>query len=340
MRASVIDHTGPASRISWREVTDPTAGPDTLVVRVEAAAVDHVDTIIRRGSWATELVFPQAIGHDAVGVVVDAGGTAFRVGERVWTNSAGYDRRAGASAELLAIPADRAYPVPEGADAVAFCALLHSGATAHALLGRLALQSGESVAITGANGVVGAHLVFSAARSGARVIAVVRREGASVHLRELGASSVVVADGDEALGAAAAAAPEGLSAVVEASGHTDFTGAAAKLVQRGHILVIAGQRPIVFDLPTAYQKELRLEGFVMSAMTVDELAAVAPGIIGDWQAGLRIPTMTLPLAALREAHEILEGGGPPRGKDGIVPRIVLSSAVDRRNGYSASCPST
>lgn len=62
----------------------------------------------------------------------------------------------------------------------------------------------------------------------------------------------------------------------------------------------------------------------MSAMTVDELAAVATGIVDDWRAGPRLATVTGRISTLREAHETLEAGGPPRGEDGIVPRIVLT----------------
>jgi NADPH:quinone reductase len=77
-------------------------------------------------------------------------------GERVWTNSAGYGGRPGATAELVAVARERSYRLPAGGDPEAFVASVHPGATAYgALLHRARLAAGESLAVVGANGAVG-----------------------------------------------------------------------------------------------------------------------------------------------------------------------------------------
>jgi NADPH:quinone reductase len=213
MMAAYIDALGDASVIRYGELPDPVAGAGQLLVRVEAVAVNNVDTYLRSGRWRSEVSFPLVLGRDLVGTVaaVGIGVTGVEPGQRVWTNSAGYGGRSGATAELVVVDRDRLYRLPAGADPVAFVAAVHPGATAHgALLGRARLHEGETVAVIGANGAVGLCMVQVAAASGAHVVAVVRDRRAEGRLRALGADRVVVAEASEALEAASAAAARGL----------------------------------------------------------------------------------------------------------------------------------
>lgn len=102
-----------------REIDEPQLRANQVLVRVQAVAVDHVDTFVRSGAFQTALATPHVVGRDLVGTVlrVAAGVTNFAVGDLVWTNSAGYDGRMGATAEMVAVAADRLYPVPCGVDA-------------------------------------------------------------------------------------------------------------------------------------------------------------------------------------------------------------------------------
>jgi NADPH:quinone reductase-like Zn-dependent oxidoreductase len=196
VRSAYINAWGDAGSIRFGQLPDPVAARGQVLVRVEAVAVNVVDTHLRAGRWRTEVSFPLVLGRDLVGTVT-AVGTDVRdvdLGRWVWTNSAGYGGRPGATAELVAVDRDRLYPLPPGADPVSFVAAVHPGATAHgALLGRARLQAGQTVAVIGANGAVGMCMVQLAASCGARVVAVVRDERATDRLRALGAEWVVVA---------------------------------------------------------------------------------------------------------------------------------------------------
>jgi NADPH2:quinone reductase len=328
VRSAYIDALGDASSIRYGELPDPAVQPHEVLVRVDAVAVNAVDTYLRSGRWATEVRFPLAVGRDLVGTVVAAGSAVGDVeaGQRVWTNSAGYGGRAGAAAELVAVERDRLYPLPVQADPVSFVASVHPGATAYgALVGRARLRRGESVCVVGANGAVGMCAVQVAAAHEAEVIAVTRDPRAVGRLRELGAAHVVLADAAGAPRAAAEAAPRGLDIFLDTTRHVDVAAVPERLNPRGRIILIAGHGHADFDLWRFYIREAQLLGFIMSAMTVDELAAAAEWINGSY--------VTRPLTVsvghvlgfdqAAHAHELIESGRLPRLGDGTVGRLVL-----------------
>jgi NADPH:quinone reductase-like Zn-dependent oxidoreductase len=243
-------------------------------------------------------------------------------GTRVWTNSAGYGGRPGATAELVAVERDRLYALPPGVDPVEFVAAVHPGATAHgALIGRARLQAGECVAAVGANGSVGMCAVQVAAAHGAEVIAVVRDERARERLRELGATRVVVAGAADAPRSAAEAASAGVDVFIDTTRQVDIAAVPEQLNQRGRIVLIAGGGSANLELWPFYVREIELAGFIMSGMTVGELAAAAEWI------NARRPSVSvgrvLGFDAAAEAHELIESGRLPRMGDGTVGRLVL-----------------
>ena len=338
MRAAYIEGFGGPEVIRYGELPDPEPGPGQVLVRAGAVAVDNVDTYVRSGAWPTPVSFPLAVGRDLVGTVAAAGPevTGFAPGDRVWTNSAGYDGRPGATAELAVVAQDRLYRLPDGADPVRFVAVLHPGATAYGVLIRRArLRPGETVAVAGANGAVGMCLVQVAAATGAHVVAVVRSHGepgqdapTARRLDDLGASRVVVVQdiGQAPVAAAHGPGGRGIDVLVDATGRMAVAEAAPHLNPRGRIVLIAGRdRRIELDQWSFYTRELQLLGFIMSAMTTGELAAAAAWInhrhsvrplevsVGD----------VLPFSSAAHAHTLTERGELPRLPDHTVGRLVL-----------------
>ncbi len=342
MRAAYIDALGDAASIRCGELPDPVAARGQALVRVDAVAVNMVDTYVRSGRWPTEVAFPLALGRDLVGSVaaVGPGVTDLEPGQRVWTNSAGYGGRAGASAELVVVDRDRLYPLPPAAppaaaaasdadadaDAVSFVAAVHPGATAYgALIGRARLQAGERVAVVGANGAVGMCMVQAAASRGAEIVAVIRDRRAAERLRALGATHVVVAEASQAPPAAVAAVGGGVDVFVDASGQVDVGSAAEQLKPRGRILLIAGLGRVEMELWRLYVRETQILGFVMSGMSTSELAAAAQWINAS-AAEQRLSVTIGAVLSFDDAarsHAMLEAGQLPRMADGTVGRLVL-----------------
>jgi len=328
VRSAYIEALGDARSIRYGELPDPANSPDEALVRVSAVAVNSVDTYLRSGRWRTELRFPLAIGRDLVGTVEAVGSRVADVaaGQWVWTNSAGYGGRAGATAELVPVHRERLYPLPAGADPLSFVAAVHPGATAHAaLIRRARVAPGECVAVVGANGAVGMCMVQAAAAHGAEVVAVVRDARAADRLRALGATHVAVADAAGAPQAAAEAAPGGVDVFIDTTRHVDLTGVPERLNQRGRIVLVASSGEVTLDLWPLYTRELSLLGFVMSAMTAGELRAAAAWINSTYPASPLSVSIgrVLGFDDAAQAHTAIESGRLPRMPDGTVGRLVL-----------------
>ena len=278
VRAAGIERLTDAGGIGDLALPAPICGPGQVLLRVEAVAVNHVDTFVRSGLYATELDFPVAVGRDAVGTV-EATGTGVRgvdVGGRAWTNSLGFDGRPGATAELVAVDADRLYPLPEGVDPLVAAAALHPCATAALAVDRHGqLGAGQTLYVAGGAGQVGSAALVVAKARGARVLASAAAPDAD-YCRSLGADVVLdYHDGDLAV-RLREAAPEGLDVQLDTSGHNDLGMAVDLAARRGRIVVMAGPASApVLPAGQLYMRDAGVHGFAISNATVADLAEAA-----------------------------------------------------------------
>jgi NADPH2:quinone reductase len=160
---------GPAA-IVIEEIADPQPGPDEVVVRVRAAALNFLDTLITRGKYQFKPDLPFSPAAEIAGVVeaVGTGVGDLKPGQRV----CGYIAWGGAR-EKVAVPAKLMIPIPDGvSDATAAGISVTYGTAMHGLKDRGSLRAGESVAVLGASGGAGLAAVEIAKLMGARVIAV------------------------------------------------------------------------------------------------------------------------------------------------------------------------
>src|ERR1043166_6884703 len=146
------------------------------LVRVEAAGLNHVDSLVRSGTYSIRFEFPFDVGVEGAGTVVAVGpGVEIPPGTRVcWTGVF------GSCATYVIAPVQMLAELPEGLGAEAGASLAHAGVTAAGLARHCPLAEGQSAVVWGAAGAVGRLLVaFLAARgvsvigiaSGARAIA-------------------------------------------------------------------------------------------------------------------------------------------------------------------------
>lgn len=327
MKAAYVRRRGPADTIRYGSLPDPRPGPSDVLVAVEAAAVDAVDTFVRSGAYRTPVPFPFVVGRDVVGRVVECGAevTGFRAGDRVWTNSLGHDGRQGAAAELAAVPADRLYHAPSGADPVALVSVVHPAATAYlALVVHGRVRAGETVLVAGAAGNVGRVAVVLAARAGARVVATAAAADLDA-CRALGAAVAVDYRDPRHAERLHAVAPHGVDVHLDTSGRHDLDLAVDLLAPRGRIVLLAGlsARP---RLPVGplYTRDGRIEGLAISNATSEELAAAAEQVNQLVAEGALTPRRVeeLPLSRTAQAHARLEAG------DAAGVRLVLRPGLD------------
>jgi NADPH:quinone reductase-like Zn-dependent oxidoreductase len=171
MRAVRFHSHGGTDVLQVDEIEQPEPASDEVLIAVDGAAVNPVDTYFREGSYEP-FTLPMIPGIDAAGEVVAVGDdvTGFDDGDAVMATGIGKDHYGG-YAEYAAIPEDRVVALPEGVDTVAAGAAGVASVTAwRALVDHAKLQLGDRCLIHGGSGGVGHAAVQLAAAAGAQVI--------------------------------------------------------------------------------------------------------------------------------------------------------------------------
>jgi NADPH:quinone reductase-like Zn-dependent oxidoreductase len=197
MKAVVLYEYGGPDKLKYEDVPDPVAGAGEVLVRVAASSVNPIDFKMRSGAAKGRfpVEFPGILGRDISGIVrtVGEGVTDFAPGDKVmaltWK----------AYAELVVVKAVDLVHVPEGLDLVEAAALPLVTLTGEQLI-RIGtkIQKGQTVLVSGAVGSVGRSAVWTAKKSGAVVIAGVKKS----QLKEaeaIGAAQVLALDDDAAM---------------------------------------------------------------------------------------------------------------------------------------------
>jgi NADPH:quinone reductase len=194
MRAAWYEKVGPAREVlEVGEMPDPEPGRGEVRVRIHASGVNPSDT--KRRSGATEgMTFPRIIPHsDGAGVIdrVGPGIEETRVGERVWTYNARWQRPFGTAAEYVVLPSQQAVHLPDSASFAEGACLAIPGMTAHRCVFIDGPVRGKTVLVTGGAGSVGHYAVQLAKWGGATVIATVSSEKKAAHAAAAGADHTI-----------------------------------------------------------------------------------------------------------------------------------------------------
>jgi NADPH2:quinone reductase len=308
VRAILITEAGGPQVLTPTELPDPAPGPGEVLVEVAAAGVNYIDTYQREGIYPVALPFVP--GLEAVGRVVALGADVegFAVGDRVaWCEVL------GSYAERVAVPADKAVPVPDAvSDELAVGALLQ-GMTAHFLVTDcVALRPGDDVLVHAAAGGVGLLLTQLAAACGARVIATTSTDDKAELARAAGAAEVLryaeVPDRVRELTGGA-----GVAVAYDSVGATTFDASLAALRRRGTLVLFgAASGPVPPVDPqrlnragSAYLTRPKLFDYVATPEELADRAAAVYAAVADGSLDVRIGHR-YPLDAAREAHEDLQ----------------------------------
>lgn len=199
MRVVEAKEFGGPEVLTVTEAPAPVPGPGEVVVKVAAADVMFLDTLMRSG-WARDFfpaVPPFVPGGAVTGVVESAAPDVDPawIGQRVATSTAasgiGGGLPIGGYAELALAKADSLVPVPDDLDLHVAAGLVHDGRTALAVADLAAVQPGEWVLITGAAGGLGTLLIQLARAAGAQVVAAASSPAKRELAQRLGAHAVV-----------------------------------------------------------------------------------------------------------------------------------------------------
>jgi NADPH2:quinone reductase len=234
MRAITYSRYGNADVLELTDQPDPHPGPDSVVVRVRAAAVNPVDWIVREGRVAglLDVAFPVIPGWDVAGVVEKVGldTPELAEGDEVY----GYVRKdwvqQGTFAELVAAPVRTLARKPRTIGFEQAAAVPLAGLTAYQTIHRSNVRAGQTVLVHAAAGGVGSFAVQIARGLGARVIGTAS-EANHDWLRSLGAEPVAYGDG--LADRVRALAPGGVDVVLDYAGHGAVATSAPLLAPGG-----------------------------------------------------------------------------------------------------------
>jgi NADPH2:quinone reductase len=311
MRAIQITTPGGPEVLTPTELGEPEAGPGELLVETAAAGVNYIDTYQREGIYPMTL--PYVPGMEGAGRVraVGDGVTEFAVGDRVaWSETL------GSYAELVAVPADKAVPVPDAVSDEAAAGALLQGMTAHFLVhDTYPVQPGDDILVHAAAGGVGLLLTQLAAARGARVIATVSTAEKEELARAAGAADVIryTEVDDLAAEVRALTGGTGVAAAFDSVGRTTFDASLASLRRRGMLVLFgAASGPV----PPVDPQRLNATGSVFLTRpklfdyvgTREELTAKAAAVYGAVADGILDVRIghRYPLTEARAAHEDLQ----------------------------------
>ena len=192
MLATWYEQNGAAADVmKTGELPDPEPAAGEVRVRLQASAINPSDVKARGGS--RPIRWPKLIPNsDGAGVIDKVGaGVTRRVGERVWVFNGQWDRAYGTSAQMIAVPAALAVPLPDHVSYEQGACLGIPVMTAHRALFADGPIVGKTVLVTGGAGVVGHYAIQLAQWAGARVLATVSSDAKATHARAAGADAVI-----------------------------------------------------------------------------------------------------------------------------------------------------
>lgn len=238
MKAVRVHRTGGPEVLQLEEIATPAPASGEVLIRVEAAGVNYIDTYQRTGAY--KVPTPFVPGQEAAGTVaaLGAGVTGFRVGDRV----ASYCGSLSAYAEYAIAPAETVVSIPAAVTTAQAGAVLLQGMTAHYLVySTYPLRAGDTCLVHAAAGGVGLLLCQIAKHAGARVIGTVSTEEKEALARAAGADEVIrYTETDFVDEVKRLTGGAGVQVVYDSVGKTTFAAGLEVLVPRG-MMVLFGQ---------------------------------------------------------------------------------------------------
>jgi NADPH:quinone reductase-like Zn-dependent oxidoreductase len=196
VKAVRIHEHGDADKLRYEESEPPKlSSPTDVIVKLKAAALNHIDLWTRRGLTGIEIEMPHVLGGDGAGVVVETGSAVANVkkGDEVCLYPAAGcgqcefcvtdrdflcihlrvlgERLDGTYAEYVKIPGQNCFPIPAGysfEEAAAFPLVFIT--VWRMLITNANLRPGEQVLVLGIGGGVATAALQIAKQVGAHVI--------------------------------------------------------------------------------------------------------------------------------------------------------------------------
>jgi NADPH:quinone reductase-like Zn-dependent oxidoreductase len=313
VKAIRIHEEGGPEVLRYEDAPDPVPGTGQVLIELRAASLNHLDVWLRRG--LPSVPKPHILGADGAGVVVS--GDGFRPGERVVINP-GLDHgdgritvvgehTDGTHAELIALPSEQVYRLPDDLDFETAAAFPLVFETAYRMLATKAqLREGEWVLVWGIGGGVSTATLAIAKALGGRVIVTSASDEKLERARDLGADAALNHDTDDVPAAVKKLTGGGAHVVVDSVGEATWQRSLAAARASGRVCVCGattGPNPPA-NLHRLWWKQLTVFGSTMGSK--EDFEAVYELVTSGRAAP--VVDIVFPLAEAASAHARLEAG--------------------------------
>lgn len=309
MRAAVYYENGGPEVLRYEDVPDPECHPKGVVIRVEAVSIEGGDTLNRfRGPLAAR---PHVVGYQAAGEIVEVGAdvTHLKVGQKVATTGA-----FGSHAELRAVPARTAWPIPDGLDVRKAAVIPVTFGTADDCLfefGRM--KKGEVVLVQAGASGVGVAAIQLAARAGASMVLATASSDARLEkLKALGLThGINYRTHDVVQEVMRLTDKKGCDVIVDSVGGPTLQSSILSLAYRGRVSMVgqAGREPMTVDVGSMMGGNRSLSGVFLGAeIATERVQKNIQRLIDDVARGdLEVVIdREFPLSEAAEAHRYIE----------------------------------
>lgn len=319
MKAIRVHQFGGPEVLRFEDLPDPEPAEGEVVVWVQAAGVNPVDTYLRSGS-NPKLRLPYTPGLDAAGVIerVGAGVKGIAQGARVYVAGS----LTGTYAEKVLCTASDVHPLEARLTFPQAAAVGIPYATAYrALFQRAAAIAGDTVLVHGASGGVGIAAVQFARSAGLVVLGTASTAAGLELVRQEGADEVFNRrEGDYLEKVLAWSGGRGVDIILEMLANANL-GKDLRLLARGGRVVVIGSRGDVEITPREIMtREADVRGMLLFNVPAPDLLRIHRAIGAGLANGTLRPVVgkEMPLREAAAAHRaVLEEGA--YGKIVLVP---------------------
>jgi NADPH2:quinone reductase len=279
MRAAFVREFGGPETLSLEDAPDPVAGPDDVVVDIQATAANFVDLLVIGGKYQFLPPRPFVPGKLPAGIVASVGANVrdLKGGDRVLTLA-----EQGGYATKVSVPAKECIRLPDAMSFVEAAAMALAYDTAwFAICERARAKAGESLLVLGASGGVGLAAIQLGKAYGMRVLAGIANPAKQGLVREAGADAIIdlaAPDLRDSLREQvyAQTGRQGADVVLDTLGDDFFDAAIRAVAWRGRLVVIgfaAGR------IPTLKVNYVLLKNMEVSGLQVSDYRKRMPDLM-------------------------------------------------------------
>jgi len=321
MKAICVHEFGGPEVLRLQEAPMPQPGPGEVLVRMQAAGVNPVETYIRAGTYARLPELPYTPGNDAAGMVEQVGAevSEFKSGDRVYTAGS----MSGTYVEFALCKKEQVHRLPTNVSFAQGAAMGTPYPTAYrGLLQRAVAKPGETVLVHGASGGVGTAAVQLARARGLRVFGTAGSDDGINLTRQQGAHEVFDHRAPEHFEQIMnATGGHGVDVIVEMLANVNLGKDLTILAKGGRVVIIGSRGPVEIDPRNTMQRDADVRGMILPNTPPAELASIHAALVAGLENGTLRPVIgkEFPLADAAQVHQAVM-------EPGALGKIVLRTS--------------